>query len=353
MLASTENGSANNDLDGLGAAILTSDAKGLMRVTARDIDFYNMDMAMKERFEGKKGRDELMRALRQQIIVEREDAIAEALSDAGALVEIKPGKAFITQDSTVQDVFLILMGHAAIRINNAQTATREANEHVGEMVVIDPTLPRSATVVALDTVVAWKVEGARFKAICDHFPQTWERIARVLARRLYQRNSTIFVPNAKPRVFVISSSEGRYVAEAVKKQLASIADIRVWYDGVFFAGGFTIEALEQELVQADFAIAVATPDDRTMKRGKTSMAARDNVIFELGLFMGKLTRFRAFLFHPSFSTFNAGSDFNGLTAIRYPKGRKADIDDRVKPACDEVRKLIKRLKARTFEFANR
>jgi predicted nucleotide-binding protein len=308
---------------------------------------------MKERFEGKKNRAQLIAALKQQIIVESEDPIAEAFADAGSLVEFKPGKAFITQDATVQDVFLILMGNAAIRINGAQTATRQANEHVGEMVVVDPTLPRSATVVALDTVVALKVDGAKFRTICDTYRRTWERIARVLARRLYQRNSTIFVPNKKPRVFVISSLEGRYVAEAVQKKLASVADVKVWYEDVFFAGGFTVETLEQELVKADFAIAVATPDDRTKKRGKTSMAVRDNVIFELGLFMGKLTRFRAFLFHPSFKTFSAGTDFNGLTAIRYPKGRKADIDARVTSACNEVRKLIKLLGVRRFEFENR
>lgn len=308
---------------------------------------------MKKRFVGKARRPELLQALKHQIIVAKDHAIAEALADAGKVIEVAAGKAFITQNDAEQKVFLILMGNVAININGAQVATRTANEHVGEMVVIDPTLPRSATAVALDQVVALAVDGAKFKAVCKKFPQIWENIARVLARRLYQRNSTIFVPNTKPRVFVISSSEGLYVADEVKKLLSSVATVIVWNQNVFFAGGYTIEALESQLLKADYAIAIATPDDQTKSRGKTRMSVRDNVIFELGLFMGKLTRFRAFLLHPSYKTFSAGSDFHGLTAIRYPKGAKKNIATRLKPACAEIRKIMKSRSVRTFEFENR
>lgn len=326
----------------------------LTPVVARHIDIeYNMDSSMKERFEGPENSAALIRALNQQIIVKEEPAIAAALADVGEIVEIAPGVAFIEQDAAVQDVFLILMGNAAIIVNKAQIATRTANEHVGEMVVLDQSLPRSATVVALDTVVALKIDGQRFLTVCDRFKQVWERIAQVLARRLYQRNSTIFIPNSKPHIFVISSSEAADVAHAIRDDLSDVADVIVWDADVFLAGGFTIESLEQQLALVDYAIAVAMPDDQIITRGKTKLAVRDNVVFELGLFMGKLSRFRAFLFHPNVADFTLASDFNGLTTIRYEAGTAADIKDKVRPACDQVRKIIGERKVRTFEFENR
>ena len=49
-----------------------------------------------------------------------------------------------------------------------------------------------------------------------------------------------------------------------------------------------MESLERELDQSDFAIAIAQPDDLTESRGEAKPTPRDNVIFELGFFMGRL-----------------------------------------------------------------
>jgi predicted nucleotide-binding protein len=45
----------------------------------------------------------------------------------------------------------------------------------------------------------------------------------------------------------------------------------------------------------DFAILVLTPDDLTQSRGKQQPSPRDNVVFELGLFIGALGRDRVFM----------------------------------------------------------
>lgn len=50
--------------------------------------------------------------------------------------------------------------------------------------------------------------------------------------------------------------------------------------------------------ESDFALAIAQPDDVVRSRKKMQPTLRDNVLFELGLFMGKLTRHRAILIHP-------------------------------------------------------
>ena len=57
----------------------------------------------------------------------------------------------------------------------------------------------------------------------------------------------------------------------------------------------TLETLVSESKSYQFAILVLTPDDVVVKRGETTMAARDNVLFELGLFMGKLGREHTFI----------------------------------------------------------
>jgi len=56
----------------------------------------------------------------------------------------------------------------------------------------------------------------------------------------------------------------------------------------------TIEILERELDESDFAVVTLTPDDRISSRGKSTKAPRDNVLFELGLLMGSLGRERTY-----------------------------------------------------------
>jgi predicted nucleotide-binding protein len=60
----------------------------------------------------------------------------------------------------------------------------------------------------------------------------------------------------------------------------------------------TPEDLRRTLMAAvescDFAVFVLLPEDHTDNRGQEALTVRDNVIFELGLFLGKLGRARNF-----------------------------------------------------------
>ena len=44
------------------------------------------------------------------------------------------------------------------------------------------------------------------------------------------------------------------------------------------------------LDQFDFAVMILSPDDMTESRDQSYASPRDNVLFELGLFMGRLGR---------------------------------------------------------------
>ena len=50
----------------------------------------------------------------------------------------------------------------------------------------------------------------------------------------------------------------------------------------------SLQGLVEQVLKFDFAVLIMTPDDLTEKRGVSEMSPRDNVIFELGLFMGAL-----------------------------------------------------------------
>lgn len=67
-------------------------------------------------------------------------------------------------------------------------ARRKAGEQVGEMAVVDPHMPRSASVTATcDSVVA-RISKADFSAVAERFPRLWRRIALELATLLRNGN---------------------------------------------------------------------------------------------------------------------------------------------------------------------
>lgn len=100
-----------------------------------------------------------------------------------------------------------------------------------------------------------------------------------------------------PRLFIGSSTEGRTIATALRSNLEGDAEVAVWNENVFQLGFGTLETLVGELDRHDFALLVLTPDDVLTTRGERHPSPRDNVLFELGLFMGRLGRERAFAVH--------------------------------------------------------
>jgi predicted nucleotide-binding protein len=306
-----------------------------------------MDHVMKERFEGD-NRHNLIDALKRQAFVGGDAAIAEAMAEQGELVEFKKLDKLIVQDAEDTAIYLLLAGTASIVLKGNEYVSRVAGQHVGEMAAIEPTLKRSATVVANETVVALKLSSAKFMAIGTTYPQIWLPMARELSRRLYQRNILVQPPNEFPKLFIISSSEAMPVATEMRAQLEPHVFSTIWSDGVFFAGGYPLEALEKAVSESDFAVAIAQADDVIRSRSKIQPTLRDNVLFELGLFMGKLTRHRAILVHPRVPKLKLPSDLHGLTLLSYAQGTPADLTDRLKPVAEEILKIVKLYGVRTL-----
>jgi predicted nucleotide-binding protein len=121
----------------------------------------------------------------------------------------------------------------------------------------------------------------------------------------------------KPSLFIGSSSEGIEFARAVRSLLTQDAEVTVWKEGFFSLGSTYIETLMNSLPRFDFAILVFTPDDLVNSREVEVFGPRDNVIFELGLFMGRLGRSRTFILHQADARLKIPTDLSGVTMATY------------------------------------
>ncbi len=132
----------------------------------------------------------------------------------------------------------------------------------------------------------------------------------------------------KPKLFIGSSVEALPVAMVLADLLAADFEVKVW-DRVFGAGEYFLERLKVELLLTDFALFLLAPDDKISKRGEDAFTARDNVLFELGMFIGALGMKKANYLLVSYERNGAvahpiaPSDLSGLKNTRL----KVTLDD--------------------------
>ena len=176
--------------------------------------------------------------------------------------------------------------------------------------------------------------------------------------RVFRETDQLPVPKNPPReiAFIGSSSEGLPIARALQSLLRNDLRSVVWDQGsVFGLGEATIESLENAVHKFDYGIFVFTPDDELIKRENQQSVARDNVIFELGLFIGKLSRRRAFLVNPSKGAIALPSDLLGMSTSTYdPEELQGDLHEAdeeslaiaLGPVSQEIRIALKRIRRR-------
>jgi predicted nucleotide-binding protein with TIR-like domain len=127
---------------------------------------------------------------------------------------------------------------------------------------------------------------------------------------------------AKPALFVGSSSEGMEFARASREALEDVAEVTLWNEDFFEPGKTFIERLVEAVAQFDFALLILTADDLVHSRAVEAFGPRDNVLFELGLFMGRLGRSRTFVLHQRREDLKMPSDLAGMTTLSFewPRG---------------------------------
>lgn len=307
-----------------------------------------MDGSLKQRFEGQDGHRRLIQAVKAQRLVEHDEKLANALINAGELVSFTPGEQLIVQGDIDNDAYFIIEGTVCILVNERQIASRGARESVGEMALIDPSARRSATVAAQSPVTVLRVSEPDFKSMTSENAQVWQTLAILIAERLRQRNQFHRNPNDIPVLFIGSSVEGLSFAQEIQLGLKhDKIRVRPWsMPGVFGPGGVAVDVLIEEVHRSDFAAFVFAPDDQIFSRGKESEAPRDNVIFELGLFMGKLERNRSFIIKEQHAEIKIPTDLLGVTPITYLAEPEENLSASAATVCTELRKAIESLGVR-------
>jgi predicted nucleotide-binding protein len=146
----------------------------------------------------------------------------------------------------------------------------------------------------------------------------------------------------KPRLFIGSSSEGRKFADFIQLDLSKDVECTVWTQGMFQPSMTNFETLVNGVSNFDFAVIVMTADDIQIKRGVESRMPRDNLLFELGLFTGHLTRSRTFIACPSDERpIEFPSDFDGVTRMTFESKRSDNSTAAaVGPVCTQLRERM-------------
>ncbi|WAC39869.1 STING domain-containing protein [Pedobacter sp. SL55] len=140
--------------------------------------------------------------------------------------------------------------------------------------------------------------------------------------------------NVKPRIFIGSSSEGLKVAKYVKSYFANDFECFLWTDDIFKYNESVFDTLLKSASLFDFGIMVATKDDFTVSRNTNFDTPRDNIVFEYGLFLGRVGAGKAFVLQEEGT--KLPTDLFGITTPRFVL---ADNLLQAEKLNDELRKI--------------
>ncbi|MDF3131277.1 nucleotide-binding protein [Kiritimatiellaeota bacterium B1221] len=144
-------------------------------------------------------------------------------------------------------------------------------------------------------------------------------------------------------IFVGSSTEGLPAARALQQNLDHDAEVILWSQGVFGLSSGTLETLVTKSQQFDFAVLVLTPDDLRLSRGNEDPSPRDNVVFELGLFMGALGRERTYIVYDRTAGIQLPSDLAGVTSATYEPPQAGSLQSALGAPSSEIFSAIQTL----------
>ncbi len=170
-------------------------------------------------------------------------------------------------------------------------------------------------------------------------------------------NKTIFVGGImeqnKPKVFIGSSREATSYVDAVHEALQTVAEVTPWSAGAFNPLNYNMEDLETQLDLNDFAVFICSPDDIIKIRSKTYLITRDNTLFEMGLFWGRLRRGRVFFLIPNttpkvvdgieIEEYHLLSDLVGINPLTYEVRNKPNPRASVNIACARIKEKMEEL----------
>lgn len=137
----------------------------------------------------------------------------------------------------------------------------------------------------------------------------------------------------KKKVFIGSSTEELSLAEQAKLVLEPEFDVTIWNENLWDKAIFRLNNnyladLLKATLKFDFGILIGSKDDKVEYRGAEVLQPRDNILFELGLFIGRMGISKcAFLVDEDIKIL---SDFQGISLARYNKNTYLNEVRRIK-----------------------
>ncbi|NHO87464.1 nucleotide-binding protein [Pseudoteredinibacter isoporae] len=148
----------------------------------------------------------------------------------------------------------------------------------------------------------------------------------------------------KPRLFIASSVESQRVAEAVNVNLDHEFEVTLWKNGTFKLSSTSIDDLVEKSSFVDFALFIFAPDDIATIRNREEYVVRDNVIFEMGLFVGAIGKSRSFILKPRDVKMHLPTDLLGVNPADYDADRSDDdLISATNRACSLIKSEAERL----------
>lgn len=148
----------------------------------------------------------------------------------------------------------------------------------------------------------------------------------------------------KPRLFIASSVESLPIAEALNVNLDHDFEVTIWKNGTFKLSSSTVEDLVEKSSAVDFALFIFSPDDITTIRNRNEHVVRDNVIFEMGLFVGAIGKSRSFVLKPRDVDMHLPTDLLGVTPADFDANRSdGDLVSATNRACSLIKSEVERL----------
>ena len=144
----------------------------------------------------------------------------------------------------------------------------------------------------------------------------------------------------KPKVFIGSSKEFLDIAEAIHSNLSDFSFPDIWDQSITTLSNSTLKNLIETLSSYDFAIFILGGEDSSRIRGDIVNISRDNVIFELGLFMGKLGPDHVFIVKPNNINIHIPTDLLGITYGEYDHNHP-NKESALRKFCGQVKTQIK------------
>ena len=154
------------------------------------------------------------------------------------------------------------------------------------------------------------------------------------------------------RIFIGCSTEALEIARLIQTALEHDAVVSIWNQGVFEASHYTLNDLHDAARDHDIAVFILHPDDKVEIRKAPKQITRDNVILELGLFIGLMGIERVLMVQPrDIVDLQVPTDLFGLQPITYDSTKLAiSAEAAMGAAVSKIRERAKNVGVKSPQF---